>query len=224
MSKNIILGYGILGKELVKQSGWDYLSRSLNASFDFKNSDSYKEIISSYDTVINCIANTDTYSQNKEEHWSVNYKSVSDLISICNKNNQKIIHISTDYIYSGSVSNASIADVPVHNQTWYGYTKLLGDAHVQLKADNYLIIRCGHKPKPFPYDKGFEDVIGNFDYVDKIAELIIKLINDDIKGIRNVGTGLKTMHDLALETKSNTIKTKCNNKLMPKDVSMRIKK
>ena len=224
MSKNIILGYGILGKELVKQSGWDFLSRSLNSSFDFKNSDSYKEIISSYDTVINCIANTDTYSQNKEEHWSVNYKSVSDLIGICNKNNQKIIHISTDYIYSGSVSNASITDVPVHNQTWYGYTKLLGDAHVQLKADNYLIIRCGHKPKPFPYDRGFEDVIGNFDYVDKIVELIIKLINDDIKGIRNVGTGLKTMHDLALETNSNTIKAKCDNKLMPKNISMRIKK
>ena len=146
------------------------------------------------------------------------------MIDICNKNNQKVVHISTDYIYSGSVSNASISDIPVHNQTWYGYTKLLGDAHVQLKANNYLIIRSGHKPKPFKYDKGFEDVIGNFDYVDKIAELIIKLINNDIKGIRNVGTDLKTMHDLALETKSDTIKTKCDNKLMPKDVSMRIEK
>ena len=156
MSKNIILGYGILGKELVKQSGWDYLSRSLNKNFNFKNSNSYKEIISSYNTVINCIANTDTYSQDKEEHWNVNYKSVSDLINICNKNNQKIIHISTDYIYSGSVSNASITDVPVHNQTWYGYTKLLGDAHVQLKANHYLIIRCGHKSKPFIHDKAFE--------------------------------------------------------------------
>ena len=224
MTKNIILGYGILGQELVKQSGWDYLSRSLNKNFNFKNINSYKEIISSYDTVINCIANTDTYSQNKEEHWNLNYKSVSDLIDICNKNNQKVIHISTDYIYSGSIPNASINDIPIHNQTWYAYTKLLGDAHVQLKADNYLIIRSGHKPKPFTYDKGFEDVIGNFDYVDKIAELIIKLINNDIKGIRNVGTDLKTMHDLALETKSDTIKTKCDNKLMPKDVSMRIEK
>ena len=224
MSKNIILGYGILGKELVKQSGWDYLSRSLNKNFNFKDSNSYKEIISSYNTVINCIANTDTYSQDKEEHWNVNYKSVSDLINICNKNNQKIIDISTDYIYSGSISNASITDVPVHNQTWYGYTKLLGDAYVQLKANNYLIIRCGHKPRPFPYDKGFEDVIGNFDYIDKIVELIIKLINDDIKGIRNVGTGLKTMYDLALETKPDIIKTKSDNQLMPKDVSMRIKK
>ena len=64
---------------------------------------------------------------------------------------------------------------------YFGYTKLLGDAHVQLKSNHYLIIRCGHKTKPFIYDKAFEDVIGNFDYVDKIVELIIKLINDNIK-------------------------------------------
>ena len=224
MNKNIILGYGILGKELVKRSGWDYLSRNLNKNFNFKNINSYKEIISSYDTVINCIANTNTYSENKEEHWDVNYKSVSDLVSICNKNNQKIVHISTDYIYSGSVSNASVNDIPVHNQTWYGYTKLLADAHVQLKANNYLIIRCAHKPKPFLYDKAFEDVIGNFDYVDKIVELIIELINDDIEGLRNVGTELKSMYDLALETKPDAVKSKCDNKLMPKDISMRIKK
>ena len=185
MVNNIILGYGILGKELVKQTGWDYLSRSSNKNFDFKKVNSYSKIISNYDTVINCIANTNTYSNSREEHWDINYKSVSDLINICNKNNQKVIHISTDYIYSGSVSNASITDVPVHNQTWYGYTKLLGDAHVQLKANNYLIIRCGHKPKPFPYDKGFEDVIGNFDYVDKISDIIINLIEGSILNYKN---------------------------------------
>jgi len=222
MSKKIILGYGLLGKELVKQSGWDYLSRSLNKNFNFKKCNSYKDIISSYDTVINCIANTDTYSQSKSEHWNINYKSVSDLINICNKNNQKVVHISTDYVYSGSVSNASITDVPVHNQTWYGYTKLLGDAHVQLKASNYLIIRCGHKTKPFSYDKAFQDVIGNFDYVDKIAELIIKLVNNDISGIKNVGTNLKSMYELALKTKKDVKKTKSNNNLMPKNVSMQI--
>ena len=224
MAKNIILGYGILGKELVKQTGWDYLSKSSNQKFDFKNVNSYKKIISSYDTVINCIANTDTYSQNKEEHWNINYKSVSNLVDICNQNNQKLVHISSDYIYSASVSNASINDVPVHNQTWYGYTKLLGDAHVQLKANHYLIIRCGHKYKPFIHGKAFEDVIGNFDYVDKIVELIVQLINDDIQGLKNVGTKLKSMYDLALETKPDVIKSKSDNKLMPKDVSMRIKK
>ena len=224
MANNIILGYGVLGKELVKQTGWDYLSRSFNKNFDFKTVNSYSKIISNYDTVINCIANTNTYGNHKEKHWDINYKAVSELVDTCNHHNQKLAHISTDYIYSGSNQNADINDVPVHNKTWYGYSKLLGDAHVQLKCKDYLIIRCGHKAKPFEYDKAFEDIIGNFDYVDKIAELIIKLINDNIKGLRNVGTELKSMYDLALETKSDVIKSKCNNKLMPKDISMRIKK
>ena len=94
MKNNIILGYGILGKELVRQTNWDYVSRSLNKKFDFKNIDSYRNIISDYGTVINCVASTDTYSDNRLEHWNVNYKAVSDLVELCNLNNQKLIHIS----------------------------------------------------------------------------------------------------------------------------------
>lgn len=224
MKNNIILGYGILGKELVKQTSWDYLSRSSNQEFDFKNIDSYKNIISNYDTVINCVANTDTYSNNRLEHWNVNYKAVSDLVDLCNKNNQKIIHISTDYIYSGSNKNASEEDVPVHNRTWYGYSKLLGDAHVQLKANDYLIIRSGHKISPFIYDKAFDDLLGNFDYVNKIAQLMIGLIRKKTTGVVNLGTELKTMYDLAKKTKPSVLKAKCNNKLMPKNVTMNTSK
>ena len=102
MQNNIILGYGILGKELVKQTNWDYLSRSVNKKFNFENSDSYRSIISKYDSVINCIANTNTYSEDRLEHWNINYKAVSDLVELCNVNNQKLVNISTDYLYSGS--------------------------------------------------------------------------------------------------------------------------
>jgi dTDP-4-dehydrorhamnose reductase len=56
-----------------------------------------------------------------------------------------LVHISTDYLYSGSVSNASESDVPVHCNNWYGYTKLLADGLVQLESNNYLICRCTHK-------------------------------------------------------------------------------
>ena len=32
-------------------------------------------------------------------------------------------------------SSASEEDVPVHNNTWYGYTKLLSDGLVQLRCE-----------------------------------------------------------------------------------------
>ena len=220
MSKNIILGYGLLGKEIINQTKWDYICRSKNASFDFNNIDSYKKYILKYDTIINCVAFTDTYSANKQKHWNINYKALSELVDYCNIENKKIVHISTDYIYAGSNENAGLNDVPVHNKTWYGYTKLLADAYVQLKSKKHLLIRCGHKEKPFKYEQAYDNVYGNFDYVDKIAEIIINLVKNNVEGVKNIGTHVKSMYELAVTTNPNVIKSKCNKPLMPKNVTL----
>ena len=123
MSKNIILGYGLLGSEIVKQTKWDFICRSKDKSFDFDNIDTYKDKLLKYNTVINCVAYTDTYSNDKSRHWNTNYKALSDLVDFCNINNMKLVHISTDYIYAGSNKNADLNEVPVHNKTWYSYQK-----------------------------------------------------------------------------------------------------
>ena len=154
-----------------------------------------------YDVIVNCIANTDTYSKDMDSHWAVNYAGVGSLIEFCNKWNVKLVHISTDYIYSESAPAASETSVPVHCNNWYGYTKLLGDALVQLSAKNYLICRCTHKETPFQYENAWTNQTGNFDYVDRISNLIIKLIEKNKQGVYNVGTETKTMFDLARQTK-----------------------
>jgi dTDP-4-dehydrorhamnose reductase len=199
MDKIIVLGDGLLGSEIIKQTGWNYFSRKAG-NFDIDN---IAESIGDYDidVIVNCIANTNTYSTDKDAHWHVNYVFVNNLIDYCNEKNIKLVHISTDYIYAGSVVNASENDVPVHCNNWYGYTKLLGDGLVQLKSKKHLICRCTHKPKPFPYDSAWIDQIGNFDYVDVISKHIIDLIINNGEGVFNVGTEIKTMYDLAIETK-----------------------
>jgi dTDP-4-dehydrorhamnose reductase len=80
-------------------------------------------------------------------------------------------------------------------ETWYGYTKLLGDAHVQLKCRNYLVIRESHKPYPFPYKVAWWDQHTNGDYVNIIVGLIVKLINKRVTGVYNVGTEEKTWYE-----------------------------
>lgn len=223
----LVLGDGLLGSEIVNQSGWDYISRKKD-SFDIDDVSSFQRHFmdifdgvasrKKYDVIVNCIANTDTYSVNKEEHWRVNYVFVNNLISFCNKFEIKLVHISTDYIYSGSKQNASEEDVPVHCDNWYGYTKLLSDGLVQLLSNNYLICRCTHKPNPFPYESAWIDQVGNFDYVDVISKLIIETINGDLKGIYNIGTEIKTMHQLAMMTrKSKAVNAPLN---VPKNTSM----
>lgn len=219
MDKILVLGDGLLGSELVKQTGWNYVSRK-KTNFDVENLGT--SIPQGYNVIVNCIANTNTYSEDKESHWKLNYKFVYDLINYCNRYGIKLIHISTDYIYTGSIESASENDVPVHCNNWYGYTKLLGDGLVQLLSQNYLLCRCTHKPKPFPYENAWIDQIGNFDYVDKISELIINLIKNHKVGVYNVGTKSKSMYELALETKKvNPIESPS---YIPKNTTMDLNK
>lgn len=218
----VVLGDGLLGSEIVRQTHWDYISRRKD-KLDVSITDTYYNLILPYDIVVNCIANTDTYSNDKESHWLVNYKFVNDLISFCNTENKKIVHISTDYIYTYSKPNATEEDVPVHNVTWYGYTKLLSDGLVQLLSKDYLLCRCGLKPTPFPYEKAWNDQIGRFDYVDKIASLIIQLIDKKASGVYNVGTDIKSIYDLAKMTKPD-VERIISPTYVPKDLTIDISK
>jgi dTDP-4-dehydrorhamnose reductase len=199
VKNRLILGDGLLGSELVKQTGWDYISRKKN-DIDFTDYSTYEYLLEPYNEIINCIAYTDTYSEDKDKHWKINYAGVVDLVHLCNFSNKKLVHISSDYIYTHSKVDASEEDVPVHCRNWYGYTKLLSDGHVQLKSKNYLLLRGTHKKEPFPYDDAWAHQVGNFDYVSIISELYIKLIEKNINGVYNIGTEKKTMYDLAKRT------------------------
>lgn len=222
--KVLVLGNGILGSYLSESNQWTNINRKEH-DIDFREISTYSKYLDNFDVIINCIANTDTYSEDRNLHWDVNYKGVSDLVDYCNNKNKKIVHISTDHVYSNSIEEASETDVPVHCQNWYGYTKLLAEGYVILKSNSYLIIRCTHKKSPFQYKKAYSNQIGNFDYVEIIGDLIAKLIKKDAEGIFNVGTDKKSMYDLALKSNPNVEKTEeLYNKTTPTNVSMKIDK
>lgn len=217
----VILGDGLLGSEIQKQTNWDIISRKKN-NIDIKNND-WLTLLDDYSTIVNCIAFTKTYSDDKEESWNVNVKSLDKLIDYCNENNKKLVHISTDYLYAGSKEKASEDDVPVHLNTWYGYTKLVGDALVQVRSRDYLICRLSHKPYPFPYDNAWIDIKTNCDSVDVISDLVIKLIKKDAKGVFNVGTDEKSIYGIAIKTRKD-IKKSLKPESVPDDVTMNLDK
>lgn len=228
-----ILGDGLLGTELKTQTGWDIVSRKQNKFDITQPKEWYKSLLQiahgaiiypKYATLINCISNTNTYSTDHQDHWDVNLQGTKNLIDFCNKWNIKLVHISTDYLYTHSKPNASETDPPVHCATWYGYTKLVSDALVQLECEDYLIIRSTHKPTPFPYDQAWDSQVGNFDYVNVIASGIIELVQKQANGVFNVGTENKSMYDLAKKTNPQVIPTNILPELTPKNVSMNISK
>jgi nucleoside-diphosphate-sugar epimerase len=221
--KPVILGNGLLGSELAKKTGWDILSRSVDG-LDLTNITTWGDKLLPYDTVINCIAYTNTYDNNKQLHWDINYKAVSVLADYCKLHYKKLVHISTDYVYANSLSPQNEEGVPVHQATYYAYTKLLADAYIELKSDNYLILRGTHKPNPFPYEGAWVNHLGNFDYLDVIAKLYIKLIKKDAKGIFNVGTEFKSMHRLAQQTRPDVAPIYNTDIRVPLNVGMDVTK
>jgi dTDP-4-dehydrorhamnose reductase len=215
-----ILGDGKLGSSLNLLTNWPIFSRKLG-NFDITNPSNVSDL-QNYDIIVNCIAYTDTYSSNFNDNWEVNVNFVSNLIDLCNSRSQKLVHISTDYVYAGSVSNASENDVPVHIPTWYGYTKLVGDALVQLKSNDYLICRLSHKPYPFPYPRAWDDVFTCGDYLPIITTLVANLIKTNESGVFNVGTEPKSIYELSQKTqKTEPIKSPIE---VPKDTTMNIDK
>lgn len=235
--KIAILGNGLLGSELAKQSGWDIISRKEHG-FDIVNPSTFDLLLdcvedphigkamcrAKYDTIINCIAFTDTYSKDKDKHWDVNYRGVANLVEFCNDWNIKLVHISTDYVYANSIGVPTEEDVPVHQATHYAHTKLLADGHVELKANHYLIIRATHKPNPFPYEGAWVDQLGNFDYVDVIAAGIIKSVGKQVEGILNVGTEFKSMFNLAQRTNPTVAPIRIEDIRVPLNTQMDVSK
>lgn len=226
--KVLILGDGLLGTEIQKQTGWDYYSRKKDG-FDITSSSSFQKLgdliqSNSYTTIFNCIGNTDSYSSDKQKHWDVNYRGVLDLVDFCNTYNLKLIHISSDSVYGNCDGIPTEEDVPMTVATQYSHCKVLADGYVQIRSKDYLLIRCSFKKKPFPYPGAWVDQIGNFDYVDVIGNLIIKLIKGKATGIYNVGTELKLMYDLACQTNPNVHPIRRQHTLMPNNTSMDISK
>jgi dTDP-4-dehydrorhamnose reductase len=220
--KVLVLGKGKLGGEIVKQTGWDYLCRAEH-EITIDNFDEWKNKMDGYDVVVNCIANTDTYSDDKEKHWKANYELVTFLAEYCDDNRKKLVHISTDYLYQNSVDEANEEDEPLFEHTWYMFTKLLADEYLKEHAKNYLICRLSHKPYPFPYDSAWDDVITNADYTPVISGLVIELIKNGAEGLYNVGTERKTIYELAQRTNKN-VKKIVSPPHVPKNISMNVSK
>lgn len=205
----LILGDGLLGSELQSITGWDIISRKKNG-IDFNDIESYIDYLIDwtdvpgngrlgytlkYSTVINCIANTDAYTEDASGALTPNYVSVAKLTQLCNTYKIKLVHISTEFVYANSKKPSLETDIPIPVHNWYGVSKLLGDMFIENNSNNYLICRVLHKQKNLEYPEVWNSRTSG-DTVDKIAVLIKQLVNNNATGIFNVGTGDKYLRDI----------------------------
>lgn len=219
---NLILGDGLLGTPVIGSSGWAYVSRK-EGGFDINKKATWKNNIpKSTTTIINLIANTDTYSSDAFGMFNTNYRGVVDLVEYCNNNNIKLVHFSTDYVYENSRTCAKETN-KAKPTTAYAVSKLLADEYIMKHSNEYLILRGAQKIDPFPYDKAFTNIYGNFDYADVIADIVIDMVKSGAEGLYNIGTHKKSMFDLAKQSKPDVLEAIAPDHF-PKDVTMDLSK
>lgn len=100
----------------------------------------------------------------------------------------------------------------------YAMSKAMGESVVKAHP-HHLIIRTLFKPRPWPFEYAYSDQMTQGDYVDTIAKCIADVIKawDGTSKTIYVGTGRKSMYDLAKQTKSDVIANNITNPIIPHD-------
>jgi len=96
-----------------------------------------------FDYCINCAAytNVEGAENNIEDAFLINAEGVRNIAEVCNSNNVKLIHISTDYVFDGKKGKPYTTTDTTNPISQYGKSKLKGELYIQELLKEYYIIR-----------------------------------------------------------------------------------
>lgn len=162
--------------------------------------------------------------QEREACWQINVVGTRNMAQAANRIGAKLLHISTDYVFSGNEGNYREEDTPGPVVNYYSLSKLLAEEAARA-AQRHLIVRTSFRPREFQYPVAFSDVYTSQDYVDIIAPLLAEVITHalDIQDeVLHVVTERKSVYDLARRRNSEVREGRRAeaNVVLPGDVSL----
>jgi|AntAceMinimDraft_11_1070367.scaffolds.fasta_scaffold00775_13 dTDP-4-dehydrorhamnose reductase len=150
-----------------------------------------------YDYCINCAAytNVDAAEENFAEANAINGLGVKNLALACKHNRTTLIHISTDFVFSGKQSHPYTEEDSTEPLGVYGQSKLRGEQEVINQLSNYYIIRTSWLYSEFGNNfmksmlrlgrerdqlSVVNDQVGTPTYAVDLASFILELIKNNI--------------------------------------------
>lgn len=173
--------------------------------------------------IINCAAytNVDEAEVQKENSEKINAESVHTLALLCKENGIKLVHYSTDYVFSGKAEDKNLYSdgypethtiAPINQ---YGYSKWLGEQRIAESGCDYLVIRVswlcgkyGHNFIKTMLRLGSEreelnvvnDQFGSPTFTKNVVENSMALLKNGQHGIFHLSSlGVCTWYDFASE-------------------------
>ena len=163
-----------------------------------------------FDIIINCAAYTAVDKAEKEQELAnqVNHLAVKQLASIANKQQARLIHISTDYVFDGESDKPYMEADATNPINIYGKTKLVGEqALKEIMPTDAIIIRTSWVYSE--YGNNFvktmlrlggerdelnvvSDQIGSPTYATDLAGVILEIIQN--KSFKEAGQATQIYH------------------------------
>lgn len=218
---------GQLGKEWVDfciEHGVNFDSFSSN-ELDITDEDKVAKAISDSapDVLINCAAYTkvDEAEGNEKTALTINSESVKKLANICNRNNVKLVHYSTDYVFAGNKSDKENSPEGYKEEdstdpvNAYGYSKLKGEEAIKDSGSEFLLLRvswlCGKYGHNFVKTmlrlgaerdelKVVNDQFGSPTFSDQVVEQTFELLQQNKTGTYHLSSdGMTTWYHFSKE-------------------------
>ena len=168
-------------------------------------------------TLVNCAAFTavDACETDEATAMAVNGTAVGHLAAACNAAGALLVHLSTDYVFSGDGTSPYTESDPVAPASAYGRSKLEGE-RLARTAGHHLIVRTawlyGHGGANFveairrQIDGGaaslrvVADQVGSPTFCDDLAEALLNLVDSGARGVVHAAnSGSTSWHGFAVE-------------------------
>lgn len=194
----IVGASGMLGHdfmERVRHGGHEAIGLDL-PEIDITDEASVERAIESADVIANVAAytNVDAAEDDEATAFMVNAVGPQILARHAKKLGARLIHISTDYVFDGEVSEPYAEDGIIAPKGAYGRTKAAGEWAVRANTDDYLIVRTawlyGKHGKSFPATMKalsqtrealsvVTDEVGQPTWTVDLADLLVRLVEAD---------------------------------------------
>lgn len=145
MTRIAVVGAGgMLGTDLMTVLAAHEPVGFTKGDLDITDSEAVQNALDGFDVVVNAAAYTkvDDAESNAELAFAVNATGPLNIARACEKFGQRLIHVSTDYVFDGLGSTPYPEDHPTNPASVYGASKAEGERNVRAALpDSSIIVR-----------------------------------------------------------------------------------
>jgi dTDP-4-dehydrorhamnose reductase len=131
----------MLGHDVVAALAGADVTALTRVDLDLTDSGAVADAVSGHDVVVNAAAWTDVDGAERDEAaaTAVNGTAVAGLAEACAKTGAVLLHVSTDYVFSGEATHPYAEDAPTSPINAYGRSKLVGERAVLAYPKGYVV-------------------------------------------------------------------------------------